>query len=205
MVLVLLGRCLLQSWPILYSSGWTIFFLQCVTNKLYIHPPFWWKNLKHFSCLCECPSLVFLITMKRFSVSIITGCFPVSLLHVITQELSWIFLILGGPLFPIFENEWFVCRQVDRHQSLSNEIAIYIFHWIHISWWRHQMVIFSALLVLWEANSPVTQRPVTRSFDVFFDLCLNKRLRKPSGRRWFQMPSCSLWRHCDVPYMCHCR
>ena len=42
-----------------------------------------------------------------------------------------------------------------------------------ISWWRHQMETFSALLVLCEGNSPVTgefhsQRPVTRSFDVSF-------------------------------------
>ena len=51
-------------------------------------------------------------------------------------------------------------------------------------------------------NSPVTgefpsQRPVTQSFDVFFDLRLNKRLREPSRRRWFGTPSCSLWRHCN--------
>ena len=43
------------------------------------------------------------------------------------------------------------------------------------------MDIFSALLAICAGNSPVTgefpaQRPVTRSFDVFFDLCLNKRL-----------------------------
>ena len=51
------------------------------------------------------------------------------------------------------------------------------------SWWRHQMETFSALLVLCEVNSPVTgefpvQMPVTQSFDVFFDLRLNKRLSK---------------------------
>ena len=39
------------------------------------------------------------------------------------------------------------------------------------------------------------QRPVTRSFDVFFDLRLNKRLSKQSGDWWFETPSCSLWRH----------
>ena len=43
------------------------------------------------------------------------------------------------------------------------------------------MGIFSALLALSEGNLPVTggspsQRPVTRSFDVFFDLRLNKRM-----------------------------
>ena len=71
------------------------------------------------------------------------------------------------------------------------------------SWWRHQMETFSALLALCAGNSPVTgefpsQRPVTRSFDVFFDLRLNKRLSTHSRRRWFKTPSCSLWRHCNV-------
>ena len=42
-------------------------------------------------------------------------------------------------------------------------------------WWRHQMETFSALLAFCVGNSPVTgefptQRPVTRSFDAFFDL-----------------------------------
>ena len=49
-----------------------------------------------------------------------------------------------------------------------------------ISWWRHQMETFSALLALCVGNSPVpgefpTQSPVTRSFDIFFDLRLNKQ------------------------------
>ena len=44
------------------------------------------------------------------------------------------------------------------------------------SWWRHRMETFSALLALCGGNSPVTsefpsQRPVTRSFDVFFVIC----------------------------------
>ena len=53
------------------------------------------------------------------------------------------------------------------------------------TWWHHQMETFSALLALCAGNSPVTgefssQRPVTRSFDVFFDLRLNNRLSKQS-------------------------
>ena len=39
-----------------------------------------------------------------------------------------------------------------------------------------------------------TQRPVTRSFDVFFDLRLNKRLSKQPWGWWFETPSWSLWR-----------
>ena len=70
------------------------------------------------------------------------------------------------------------------------------------SWWRHQIETFSTLLALGVGNSPVTgefpsQRPVTRSFDVFFDLRLNKRLSKQSWGWWFEMPSCSLWRYCN--------
>ena len=52
-----------------------------------------------------------------------------------------------------------------------------------VTWWRHRMERFSALLAICAGNSPVpgefhTQRPVTRSFDVFFALHLNKRLSK---------------------------
>ena len=42
-----------------------------------------------------------------------------------------------------------------------------------------------------------SQRPVTGSFDVFFDLGLNKRLSKQSRRWGFGTPSRSLWRHCN--------
>ena len=40
-----------------------------------------------------------------------------------------------------------------------------------------------------------TQRPVTRSFDVFFDMRPNKRLSKQSWGWWFETPSLSLLRH----------
>ena len=43
-----------------------------------------------------------------------------------------------------------------------------------------------------------SQRPVTWNFDVFFDMRLNKRLNKPPRDRWFETPSHSLWRHCNV-------
>ena len=71
------------------------------------------------------------------------------------------------------------------------------------SWWRHQMESFSALLAICAGNSPVpgefpAQRPVTRSFEVFFDLRLNKRLSKQSWGWWFQTLSRPLWRHCNV-------
>ena len=72
------------------------------------------------------------------------------------------------------------------------------------------METFSALLALWSGNSPVSgefpaQRPVTRSFDVFFDLHLIKRLSKHSRGWWFETLSRPFWRHCNVDksHKCH--
>ena len=46
-------------------------------------------------------------------------------------------------------------------------------------------------------NSP-HKKPVTRSFDVFFDLRLNKELSKQPWGWWFETPSRPLWRYCNV-------
>ena len=72
--------------------------------------------------------------------------------------------------------------------------------------WRHQMETFSTLRALCEGNPSATggfpsQRPVTRSFDIFFDLRLNNRLSKQLRRRWFVTPSRSLWRHNDQQWI----
>ena len=96
-------------------------------------------------------------------------------------------------------------------------------HSLHISW-RSTHLLYLYFLFSWSSsnwnmfrvtgfcagnspvtagNSPVTgdfpsHRPVTRSFDVCFDLRLNKRLSKQSRPRWVEAPSRSLWRHCNV-------
>ena len=83
-------------------------------------------------------------------------------------------------------------------------ITVYpmLFYAHGFSWWRLQMELFSALLALCggihrsPVDSPHTQRPVTRSFDVFFHLSLNKRLSKQSIL--FETPWRSLWRLCNV-------
>ena len=68
---------------------------------------------------------------------------------------------------------------------------------------KHQ----SIMLALCAGNSPPAtgefpaQRSVTRSFDVFFDLRLNKRLSKQSRGWWFETPSRSSWRHCNVGHI----
>ena len=67
------------------------------------------------------------------------------------------------------------------------------------------METFPALLAIYARNSSVSgefpaQRPVTRSFDVFFDLCLNKWLSKQWWGWWFETPSRPLWRYCNVAW-----
>ena len=79
--------------------------------------------------------------------------------------------------------------------NIQNSDSFVIF-----TWWRHQMETFSALLALCAGNSPVSgeflaQRPVTRSFDVFFDLRPNKQLSKQSWGWWFETLSRPFWRH----------
>ena len=69
------------------------------------------------------------------------------------------------------------CKMSFAHNCLEEGLIIL--------WWLYQMETFSASLALCAGNSPVTgefptQKPVTRSFDVFFDLRLNKRLSKQS-------------------------
>ena len=75
--------------------------------------------------------------------------------------------------------------------------------WHLLSWWRHQVETFSALLAICAGNSPVSgefhaQRPVTRSFDVFFDVRLIQRLSKHSRGWWFETLLHPLWRHRNV-------
>ena len=76
----------------------------------------------------------------------------------------------------------------------------------YIPWWRHPLETFYVLLALGAGNWLVTaefpaQRPVTRGFHVFFDLCLNKRVSKQSWGWCFQAPSRPLRRHCNVSYI----
>ena len=77
------------------------------------------------------------------------------------------------------------------------------------SWWRHQMESFSALLALCGGGGFTgpgefpTQKLVAQSFDVFFDLRLNKQLSKQRWSWWFETQSWSLWRQCNVKWTWH--
>ena len=82
-----------------------------------------------------------------------------------------------------------------RHEYVKQESAK--------SWWRHQMKLFRRVTGLlcreftdhWWFPS---QRPVTRSFDVFFDLRLNQQFSKQWRRLWSETSLRLSWRHCNV-------
>ena len=93
-----------------------------------------------------------------------------------------------------------------KHWYLIFHRYRYKYEYNSIPWWRHQMETFSALLALCAGNSPVpgefpAQRPVTRSFDVFFDLRLYKRLGKQSWGWWLETLSRPLGRHRNATYI----
>ena len=89
-------------------------------------------------------------------------------------------------------------RKCQHHGLWITTLTCYA-GWYHIG-------ICTARFPNWPLQSQASQLtlsawcPVTQSFGVFFDLCLNKRLSRQSWGWWCETPSCSLWRH--VPFYC---
>ena len=114
-------------------------------------------------------------------------------------NISYIDILPSGFVTTRCNITWYFIYTAARHKWSLNPQKAHHFSWasyIHYeisgrTWWCHQMESFSALLSFCAGNSPVTgdfstQRPVTRSFDVFFDLRLTKRLGKQSWGWWFE-------------------
>ena len=99
-----------------------------------------------------------------------------------------------------------VCKKLYYHKEKTKQNKIQQNH-MHI-WWDILMMT-SSNGNIFRVTGPLcgeftgpgefpTQRPVTQSFDVFFDLRLNKRLSKQPWSWWFETPSWSWWRQCNV-------
>ena len=90
------------------------------------------------------------------------------------------------------------CSEGDNKGKHQSSIVLAFVLWIN-PWWRHQMETFSALLALCVGNSPITgefptQRPVTRSFDVFFAL----------RNGWVNNGEAGDFKSHRAHYECHC-
>ena len=65
-------------------------------------------------------------------------------------------------------------------------------YWFKSNGWQfHDVIKWKHFLIYWHLCGEFTDH---RNFDVFFDLCLNKRLSKHWWGWWFEKPSCPLWR-----------
>ena len=133
----------------------------------------------------------------------ITKCNKIIISTVFEQHIDGVSSELANPCYTYLS---FVATYESNYFLIYSTFYV-CYLWIHVmtssnenTWWRHHMKTFSALQALCAGNSPVTgefpaQRPVTRSFDVFFDLRLNKLLSKQSWGRWSETQSSPLWRH----------
>ena len=92
---------------------------------------------------------------------ITVGCMSLTENIYVWEHLHWTLLV----------SKWFLSAYC-IHKWLCNSRK---------TWWHNQMETLSVLLALCAGNSPVSgefpsQRPVTWSFNVFIDLCLNKKV-----------------------------
>ena len=103
--------------------------------------------------------------------------------------------IMGEQYFARFEfkfSSWGICYTPTNPGPVKSKVihSTYRFS-TNLSWWRHQMETFSALLAFCAGNW-------RGALMFFFDLRLNKPLSKQSRDWWFETSSCPLWRHCNI-------
>ena len=82
--------------------------------------------------------------------------------------------------------------------SILNPLGYLIQVMIQHQRWHDDVIKWKHLPRYWPFVRGIHRPPVNSpSFDVSFDLCLNKRLRKQSWGGWFETLSRPLWRHCN--------
>ena len=150
----------------------------------------------------------FVLSVLMRRVKCLEGCtcyrFGPMVFSMSHKKMFWFCFVLSKIYYRTKKTQFVFTLQVEIMKGMSNtDVFIKKRGDIILSWWCNQMETFSALLPICAGNSPVTgefpaQRPVTRSFDVFFDLRLNGRLSKQSWGWWFGTPSRPLWRHSNV-------
>ena len=101
-----------------------------------------------------------------------------------SKRYRWLLDCLKGLVMWTFGVFWGVSPVHSKRMSVASKRSNCTIA-LSYPWWRHSIETFSTLLAICVGNSPVTgefhaQRPVTRRFDVFFDLRLNNRLSKQS-------------------------
>ena len=108
-----------------------------------------------------------------------------------------------------YNDLWCISNTIQSDRKYTGlTLRHYVRHWMlsvySSTWWSFMMT--SSNGNIFRVTGPLcgeftgpgefpTQRPVTQSFDIFFDLRLNKRLNKQSWGWWFETLSRPFWRH----------
>ena len=142
------------------------------------------------------------LSFNEFPLNITYNIVSATCAHVNVAKDSWRTIPIIGWLTKaiILSNEFPTFINFSHNHTLCRLLCCHLVPLL--TWRRHQMETFSALLAICAWNSPIpgefhAQRPVTRSFDVFFYLRLNKRSSKQSRCWWFETLSHPLRRHCN--------
>ena len=151
-------------------------------------------------------TLCALLALCKGNPSVIDGFPSQSARHTRNVSISWRHRVavhspcyerqaLIFPSISAWRNWWTKNQEVDELSGCSS-FVMGIVHNFALLWFKRTSSNGNIFRVtgLSPGNSPVTgefpsQRPVTRSFDVFFDLTLNKQLSKQSWGWWFETPS----------------
>ena len=99
-------------------------------------------------------------------------------------------LYLAGP------KSWVWQQSLLNHSRVSTPMFTSLTVHDDVIKWKHFPHNWPFMRGIHRSGVFPAQRPVTRSFGVFFDLRLNKRLSKQSWGWWFEKPPWSLWRQC---------
>ena len=108
-------------------------------------------------------------------------------------ELWYIFYLLLNKLLSKQSWGWWFETPSCSLLCHCNEDVYNCYHHDDIIKWKHFPCYWPFVWGIHWSLVDSLKRPVTQSFDVFFDLCLNKHLSKQSRRQWFQTASHSSW------------
>ena len=120
-------------------------------------------------------------------------CRGQSLVHIMTSWREYMFGIIGTLLGESAGYRWIASTDASNTELW----------WILCCWPQLRLLCTMMTSSNWNTFRVAghlcgefpAQRPVMRSFDIFFDLRLNKRLGKQSWGWWFETLSRPLWRH----------
>ena len=127
-----------------------------------------------------------------------------ALVHIMAWR-QWGAKPLSAPILKVTWRYMALIAKIVRFWSRLVSMNIY-FHVVSflnddVIKWKHFPRYWLFVRVIHRLHA---QSSITLSFDVFFDLLLNKRLSKQSWCWWFETPWHSFWRHCkcDTETVC---